>query len=287
MYCKHCKIYVQTQATHCYRCGSLVTKRKIYVRKVPGILLLLSLLLSISILVTVLGVDQELVSHDGSYTTSVKEQAERLSKLPPIEEEINMKKVEHILSSAQSSIYTITTKVGQGSGFLYDRKGHIITNAHVVEGIKDVEVINKHGLKYKGLVIGRGQTVDVAVIKVKQFEGQEPYPIKREGKIKNGEHVIAVGSPEGKRNHVTLGYVVGSIKEFISEKYTHKNTYEVSTRLLPGNSGGPLISVEEEKIIGINSMGKDEALDKITDETQGLSIPIEEVEAMIDILINK
>ncbi len=287
MYCKECKIYVQTHATHCYRCGSLVKQRKFHVRKVPGILLLLSLLLSSAILITVLNADQELVSRDGSYTTSVKEQAERLSHLPPIESEINMSKVELILTQAQPTIYTIITKAGQGSGFLYDMQGHIVTNAHVVEGTKSVEVITKNGLKYRGIVLGRAQTTDIAVIKVKQFEGKQPYPIMSEGKIANGEHVIAVGSPEGKRNHVTLGYVVGSIKEIVSETYRYKNTYEVSANLLPGNSGGPLISVEDEKIIGINSMGINEEINKTTDMTQGLSLPIEEVKPMIDLFINQ
>lgn len=287
IYCKECKIYVQTHATHCYRCGSLVKKRKIYVRKVPGIMLLLSLLLSSAILITVLNADQELVSPDGSYTTTVKEQTERLSKLPAIESEINMNKVELILNKVQPTIYTINSKVGQGSGFLYDKNGHLITNAHVVEGVKNVEVINKNGLKYSGVVIGRAQTTDIAVIKVKHFEGEEPYPLKKEGKIENGEHIIAIGSPGGKRNEVSLGYVISSIKELISEKYIYRNAYEVSARLLPGNSGGPLISVEEEKIIGINSMGIDERTDETLDETQGLSIPLEEVEPMIDMLINK
>ncbi|MBR3120033.1 MAG: trypsin-like peptidase domain-containing protein [Oceanobacillus sp.] len=157
-----------------------------------------------------------------------------------------------------------------GSGFLYNEKGDIITNAHVIKDADAIYVRTANAQIYPAAVVGIGEDIDVAVIRVPQLASRTPLSIATEHIAEIGDEVIALGSPHGFQNTVTLGIISGSDRHFNVDGYNYSNVYQISAQISQGNSGGPLIKRETGEIIGINSVGTQ-------DGTIGFSIPIVEV----------
>lgn len=157
-----------------------------------------------------------------------------------------------------------------GSGFLYNNKGDIITNAHVIEDADFINIRTADAQTYPAAVVGIGDDVDIAVIRVPQLAGQEFLPIETESLAEIGDEIIALGSPHGFQNTVTLGIISGSERDFTVDNYNYENLYQISAQITHGNSGGPLINRENGAIIGINSVGTD-------DGTIGFSIPTNDI----------
>lgn len=157
-----------------------------------------------------------------------------------------------------------------GSGFLYNDKGDIITNSHVVKDADAIYVRTADARIYPAAIVGIGDDTDIAVIRVPQLAGQASLPVDEETKAEIGDEVIALGSPHGFQNTVTLGIISGTERNFTVEGFNYENVYQISAQITNGNSGGPLIKRETGKIIGINSVGTE-------DGTIGFSIPITEV----------
>ncbi|WP_174613084.1 S1C family serine protease [Virgibacillus ihumii] len=157
-----------------------------------------------------------------------------------------------------------------GSGFLYNNKGDIITNAHVVNDADAVYVKTANAHTYPAAVIGVGKELDVAVVRVPQLAGQNPLSIAENSNVDIGDEVIALGSPHGFQNTVTLGIISGMARNFAVDGFAYNNVYQISAQITHGNSGGPLINRETGKVIGINSVGTE-------DGTIGFSIPINQV----------
>ncbi|WP_077325863.1 S1C family serine protease [Virgibacillus siamensis] len=165
----------------------------------------------------------------------------------------------------QSEDATIT-----GSGFLYNNKGDIITNAHVVNDAEAIYVKTANAHTYPAAIIGVGKKLDVAVVRVPQLADQSPLDIAEDSQAEIGDEVIALGSPHGFQNTVTLGIISGMARNFSVDGFAYNNVYQISAQITHGNSGGPLINRETGKVIGINSVGTE-------DGTIGFSIPIEQV----------
>ncbi|MGJ9458603.1 S1C family serine protease [Oceanobacillus sp. CF4.6] len=157
-----------------------------------------------------------------------------------------------------------------GSGFLYNEKGDIITNAHVIQDAEAIHIRTANAQIYPAAVIGISEDVDIAVIRVPQLAGLSPLPIAEETNAEIGDEVIALGSPHGFQNTVTLGIISGTERNFSVDGYDYSNVYQISAQISQGNSGGPLIKRETGEMIGINSVGTQ-------DGTIGFSIPIVEV----------
>ncbi|GGH73874.1 S1-C subfamily serine protease [Pullulanibacillus pueri] len=157
-----------------------------------------------------------------------------------------------------------------GSGFLYNSKGDIITNAHVVQGAKTVTIKTSDAQTYVGKVIGIGDKTDVAVVRVDKMAGMTPLPIDTKGKADVGDEVIALGSPLGFQNTVTTGIISGTDRQFTIDPFSYDHVYQISAPITHGNSGGPLINKETGKVLAINSAGMDEG-------NIAFSIPISEV----------
>ncbi|WP_051459303.1 S1C family serine protease [Paenibacillus zanthoxyli] len=176
-----------------------------------------------------------------------------------------------IIEDSQKRVVTIESGEGLGSGFLYNGKGDLLTNAHVVAGSRDVTVRTKSHQEYKGKVIGIGTDTDVAVVRVTELKQTEPLQIARSNKAEIGDEILALGSPLGLENTVTTGIISGLGRSFDIEPYTYSNMYQISAPIAPGNSGGPLVSAETGNVLGINSASA-------TDEAGiGFSIPISSV----------
>lgn len=167
-----------------------------------------------------------------------------------------------------------------GSGFLYNNKGDIITNAHVVKDADVIYVRTSNARVYQAAVIGMGENTDVAVVRVPQLAAQNSLTVEAETKTEIGDEVIALGSPHGFQNTVTLGIISGTERNFSVDGFDYKNVYQISAQITHGNSGGPLINRQTGNVIGINSVGTE-------DGTIGFSIPASEVHDKVKQWSNK
>ena len=138
---------------------------------------------------------------------------------------------------------------GQGSGFLIDDQGHIVTNSHVVSGAQEVKVRLHDGREYIAEVIGTDPRSDVAVIKI-DADNYEPVPIGNSDEVEVGDFVLAFGSPFGLEMTMTQGIISAKGRgPGINEREDYLQT---DAAINPGNSGGPLVNLNGE-VIGINT----------------------------------
>lgn len=186
------------------------------------------------------------------------------------------KSLKDIIFETQKLVVMLETDTGsQGSGFLYNLNGDLITNAHVVSGVRHVRVKTADARELVGEVIGISTETDVAVVRVKELADMEPLSLFRYGRGEVGDEVLAVGSPLGFQNTVTTGIISGVGRSFQIEPYSYKDLYQISASIAPGNSGGPLVDLKTGSVLGINSAGLEEG-------TIGFSIPISNVLAMVE-----
>ena len=166
---------------------------------------------------------------------------------------------------------------GQGSGFLVDTEGHILTNYHVVHDASTVQVVLPNGETLDAKVAGRSPADDVALLKVdaEDVAGIEPLPLADSSAIEAGQMAIAVGSPFGLDNSVTVGVVSGverSRPGVLRRPIT--GMIQTDASLNPGNSGGPLLNSLGE-VIGINtSIEANSAFSNIDPRGIGFAVPI-------------
>lgn len=158
---------------------------------------------------------------------------------------------------------------GTGSGFIITPDGHLLTNAHVIDGMKKIEVTLKNGQTYEGKVLGTDALTDVAVVKI---DGTD-LPTATLGETKNltpGEWAIAIGNPLGLDNTVTVGIISAINRSSAQVGVFNKRVRFIQTdaAINPGNSGGPLLNSKGE-VIGINTAIRADA------QGLGFAIPIE------------
>ncbi len=168
-----------------------------------------------------------------------------------------------IFNMVDNSVVQITTRnpnlqtqnaTELGSGFIYDKQGHIITNNHVVDGAKLVDVTFVDGSRYVATTIGRDAYSDIAVLQIVGNVTHSPKPliIANSSKLKIGEHVFAIGHPFGIDNTMTAG-IVGQTRYLLSIPQLGVFTPDViqtDAAINPGNSGGPLVNTKGE-VIGL------------------------------------
>lgn len=157
-----------------------------------------------------------------------------------------------IIANAKTQVYTVYTDLQQGSGFLINSSGDILTNAHVAKNAGYVVVKNQHGQEFQGKVIGISKKTDVALIRVPDLAGKNPLVLDATT-AKVGTKVVAIGSPKDQYGTTTEGIVKSVGAEFFDD-YTYSHLYEITARLSRGSSGGPLINAESGNVIGINSI---------------------------------
>ena len=166
---------------------------------------------------------------------------------------------------------------GQGSGFLVDTEGHILTNYHVVHDATTVEVVLANGETLDARVAGRSPADDVALLKVdpEDVAGIEPLPLADSKDVETGEMAIAVGSPFGLDNSVSVGVVSGIERSRPGVmRRTITGMIQTDASLNPGNSGGPLLNAEGE-VIGINtSIDLSSRFSVVDAEGIGFAVPV-------------
>jgi len=153
----------------------------------------------------------------------------------------------------------IITDVGQGSGFVYDTNGHVVTNYHVIEGAQSVEVRFTSGYRVYGTVIGTDLDSDLAVIEVDApAEELHSLPLGDSAALNVGQTVVAIGNPFGLESTMTVG-IISALGRTLDSAHTSPDgnfftagdIIQTDAAINPGNSGGPLFNLNGE-VIGIN-----------------------------------
>ncbi|MFE4532563.1 trypsin-like peptidase domain-containing protein [Streptomyces anulatus] len=171
-----------------------------------------------------------------------------------------------VAAKALPSVVTIDAQGGDGeggtgTGFVYDKEGHILTNNHVVASAAESGELSatfSDGKKYAAEVVGRAQGYDVAVLKLKNPPaGLAPLPLGNSEGVAVGDSTIAIGAPFGLSNTVTTGIISAKNRPVASgDGSSNKNSYmsalQTDASINPGNSGGPLLDATGA-VIGINS----------------------------------
>ncbi|MDZ8184810.1 MAG: HhoA/HhoB/HtrA family serine endopeptidase [Nostoc sp. ChiSLP02] len=168
---------------------------------------------------------------------------------------------------------------GLGSGFIIDKSGLIMTNAHVVDKADRVTVRLKDGRTFEGKVQGIDEVTDLAVVKIDAGNDLPVAPLGSSSNVQVGDWAIAVGNPLGFDNTVTLG-IVSTLKRSsaqvgISDK--RLDFIQTDAAINPGNSGGPLLNGNGE-VIGINTAIRPDAMGI------GFAIPIDKAKAIASAL---
>ena len=147
---------------------------------------------------------------------------------------------------------------GQGSGFIYDNEGHIVTNNHVVEGAEEVTIVFYNGFWAAAEVVATDPQADLAVLKVTPPDNFDwrPLPLATPDSLRVGHTVIAMGNPFGLEGTMTTGIVsaIGRgmpVGDLGSSTYTLPEIIQTDAAINPGNSGGPLLNLAGE-VVGVN-----------------------------------
>ena len=148
--------------------------------------------------------------------------------------------------------YGLVPQEGQGSGFIIDKEGHILTNFHVIANARDVWVTLHDRKKYKATIVGTDQAHDLAVVQIKAPDLQ-PMTLGNSTNLQVGQKVYAIGNPFGLAGTLTRG-IVSSIRQVQEpDGMVIDEAIQTDAAINPGNSGGPLLNWHGE-VIGINTM---------------------------------
>ena len=163
-----------------------------------------------------------------------------------------------VYRNASPSVVAISVETeaggGSGSGFVIDKNGHIVTNAHVVDEAREIVVNFFDGAKVRGTIIGIDRASDLAVIKVElPAEQLSPIPFADSQDLGIGQTVLAIGSPFGQGWTLTSG-IISALDRTIRglTEFSIGGVIQTDASINPGNSGGPLINLDG-KVIGVNS----------------------------------
>ena len=172
-----------------------------------------------------------------------------------------------------------------GSGFLIDDDGHILTNAHVVEGAKhvDVQLGGSDGDSQAAQVVGTDPSSDIAVLKIDDTKGAQPLELGDSDKVQVGDPVVAIGNPFGLDRTVTSGIVSALQRQIQAPNgFSISDVIQTDAAINPGNSGGPLID-GDGKVIGINSQIESQSGGN---EGVGFAVPIKTAADVVSQLEN-
>jgi len=176
--------------------------------------------------------------------------------------------------------YGLVPQEGQGSGFVIDKEGHILTNYHVIAEARQVEVTLHNRKKYKATIVGTDKSHDLAIVQIKAPDLQ-PMTLGDSTNLQVGQKVYAIGNPFGLAGTLTRG-IVSSIRQVQEpDGLVIDEAIQTDAAINPGNSGGPLLNWHGE-VIGINTMiassvGQSAGI--------GFAIPINTAKAVVSDLV--
>jgi len=194
----------------------------------------------------------------------------------------NIASVVNITSRVMVSdfFYGLVPQEGQGSGFVIDKDGHILTNYHVISQAQQVEVTLHNHKKYKASIVGVDKSHDLAIVQIKAPDLQ-PMTLGDSTNLQVGQKVYAIGNPFGLAGTLTRG-IVSSIRQVQEpDGLEIDEAIQTDAAINPGNSGGPLLNYRGE-VIGINTLiasnvGQSAGI--------GFAIPINTAKAVLNDLV--
>jgi S1-C subfamily serine protease len=204
--------------------------------------------------------------------------------------------LEALYQQVLPGVVSIQTGSAEGSGFVFDSEGHVVTNQHVVEGSSEVEVAFASGFRAYGTVIGSDADADIAVIKVDAPADQlYPLAIGDSNTLNVGEPVIAIGNPFGLTGTMTLGIVsalgrtqTAHVDPESGGSFSTADIIQTDAAINPGNSGGPLFNMQGE-VVGVNQSIRTQTFNETTGNAVnsgvGFSISINLVKRIVPYLI--
>ena len=210
------------------------------------------------------------------------------------EERVNIAVYENV----NRSVVNITTKAyqgdqflllelpseGEGSGMVWDRQGHILTNYHVIDSAQQIEVTLFDGKNYPAELVGKDSSTDVAVLKINPPAGVL-FPVSPGGstELRVGQRVFAIGNPFGLERTMTTGIISSLNRSLPSRRNGRsiKSIIQIDAAINPGNSGGPLLD-SHSRLIGMNT-----AIASRTGENVGVgfAIPVGTIARVVPQLI--
>ena len=156
------------------------------------------------------------------------------------------------------NLFSPSTQTVFGSGFLVDKEGNIVTNHHVIDNARSITVVFSDGRELPVTLMGTSRADDLAILKVGKEEVASitPLILDDSDKITTGEMVVAIGSPFGQTNSMSVGIVSGIGRNIISDlQRPIPDLIQTDAALNPGHSGGPLLN-SNGRVIGINTSVK-------------------------------
>lgn len=189
-----------------------------------------------------------------------------------------------LFQETDQSVVSITTVGGQntqGSGFVYDESGYIVTNEHVIEDAQRVEVTFLDGDNRNARIVGTDPYTDLVVLKVNK-RGLEPLELGNSSEVRVGQRAAAIGNPFGLQGSMTSGIISQKGRTLRTEGgFSTPNVLQTDAAINPGNSGGPLLNIQGE-VVGVNT-----AIESDTGVFSGVgfAIPSSTVERVVPELI--
>lgn len=197
------------------------------------------------------------------------------------------------------AVVYIETDNGSGSGFVYDKEGHIVTNNHVIEDANRIEIVFANRKRAEAEVVGSDIDADVAVLKVDVPAAELVVAeLGDSDAVQVGQFAIAIGNPFGLQNTMTVGIVSGLGRTLQSDRvapggsggrYSNPNVIQTDAAINPGNSGGPLLD-SQGRVIGINTAIRSTAqgvTGQPVNTGVGFAVPINTVKRIIPALIRE
>ena len=178
--------------------------------------------------------------------------------------------------------YEIIPRRGIGSGILIDNQGHVVTNHHVIEGAKHLEVTLHDKTVVEAEIVGTDPPNDLAVLQIKcSGESCRPAVLGKSDALRVGQNVLAIGNPFGLQHTLTTGIISSTGRSLKTQQGYVENVIQTDAAINPGNSGGPLLDTQG-KIIGINT-----AIFSRTGESAGIgfAIPVDTLARVLPDLI--
>jgi S1-C subfamily serine protease len=245
-----------------------------------------------------LGVVGATVGFGGDTTTIIREggstivasapaESSRVAEAPKSEGALS---VTQLVKRESPAVVLVTTSGGEGggglgSGFLIDRRGHILTNAHVVDGGEQTSVTFSDGTVEKAKVLGVDNSTDLAVLKVAEVPtGVNPAPLGSSAGLVVGQEVVAIGNPYGLERTATTG-IVSALKRSIESPndFTIQNAIQTDAAINQGNSGGPLYDMAG-RVVGMNTQIASQNGGNVG---IGFAVPIDTIKPIAEAVINK
>ncbi|AUH43986.1 S1C family serine protease [Streptomyces sp. CMB-StM0423] len=204
---------------------------------------------------------------------------------PPAAAGRNPGDLDSVAARVLPSVVSVQAGERQGSGFVFDDRGRILTNAHVVGTATDATVVLHSGRRVDAEVLGRDTGRDVAVLEVAGSYAPRALPMGRAADLSVADSVLAIGSPLGLSGTVTAGIVSAVDREVSLGGGAQQRAVQTDASINPGNSGGPLVDAAG-RVVGINTAIA--SLDRGSSGSIGIgfAVPVEDAVRAADSLID-